>query len=225
MAKLGVNYKSPIELEPIFWFNPELETTKFLIPGLIAMILIITAVISVSLSLVKEKEQGTIEQINVSSINSTELLVGKSLPYIVLSILDAILILVVGYILFDVVVKGSFILLFFTMFIYIIASTAMGILISVISNTQQIAFTLATFATLLPSVILSGFIFPIESMPTIIQWITNITPAKFFIIPLRAIIIRGVGLEAFWEQLIYLSLFTVFFLVLAIFASKKQEVK
>ena len=161
MEKIGVKFQSPILLEPIFWFNPDLQTTKFLIPGLIAMILIITAVISVSLSLVREKEHGTIEQINVSSINSLELLLGKSAPYIVFSFFDALLILALGYILFGVVVKGSLILLFLMTLIYIISSTALGIFISVISPTQQIAFTLATFSTLLPSVILFGFVFPI----------------------------------------------------------------
>ena len=224
LKKLGVKFESPILLEPIFWFNPNLQTTMFLIPGLIAMILIITSVISVSLSLVKEKEHGTIEQINVSSINSFELLVGKSAPYIVLSFLDALLILALGYILFGVVVKGSIILLFSMTLVYIIASTALGIFISVISNTQQIAFTLATFSTLLPSVILSGFIFPIESMPTIIQVITNITPAKFFIVILRSIIIKGVGISAFWDQLLYLVLFGVVLLVISINIYKKKTV-
>ncbi len=222
LAKLGIKFDSPVMLEPIFWFNPDLQTTKFLIPGLIAMILIITAVISVSLSLVKEKEHGTIEQINVSSITSFELLLGKSTPYIVLSFLDALLILALGYILFGVVVKGSLLLLFVMTLIYIIASTSLGIFISVISTTQQIAFTLATFSTLLPSVILSGFVFPIESMPTIIQVISNITPAKFFIIILRSIIIKGVGIEAFWDQLLYLILFGSVFLVIAINVYKKK---
>jgi len=222
LAKLGIKFDRPVLLEPIYWFNPELDTTMYLIPGLIAMILIITAVISVSLSLVREKEQGTMEQINVSSINSIELLVGKSLPYIVLSFLNAILILIVGYIFFDVIVKGSLLLLFFMALIYIFASTALGIFISVIAQTQQIAFTMATFTTLLPSVILSGFIFPIESMPVIIQIITNITPAKFFIVILRGIIIKGVGLSAFWDQLLYLILFAAIFLTIAINIYKKK---
>ena len=216
LAKFGFKIKPPVFLEPIFWFNPDLQTTRFLIPGLIAMILIITAVISVSLSLVREKELGTIEQINVSSIHSLELLIGKSLPYILLSIVDAILILVAGYLIFGVVVKGSLFLLFSMTLIYIIASTALGIFISVIANTQQVAFLVSTFATLLPSIILSGFIFPIESMPYVIQLITNITPTKFYIVILRAIIIKGVGITAFWDQMIYLLIFALLFLVIAI---------
>ncbi len=222
-AKLGVKFEPLISLEPIFWFNPDLQTTKFLIPGLIAMILIIASVISVSLSLVKEKEHGTIEQLNVSSVNSVELLVGKSAPYIVVAFFDALLILFVGYVLFDVVVKGSMILLLIMTLVYILSSVSLGIFISVISTSQQIAFTLATFATLLPSVILSGFVFPIESMPPIVQIITNITPAKFFIVILRSIIIKGVGIEAFWDQLLYLIAFGTLFLIVAVVVYKNDS--
>lgn len=223
LAKNGVKLYTPISLQPIFMFNPELESAKFLIPGLIAMILIITSVVSVSLSLVREKERGTIEQINVSSLNTFELLVGKALPYIVIALIDAVFILVAGYFLFDVVVHGSYLLLFICTLIFIIASTSLGILVSVIADSQQVAFTIATFASLLPSVILSGFIFPIEGMPFIIQLLTNITPAKFYIVCLRAVMLRGVGLEAFWPQLIYLTMFIIFFLGLATLIRKKKN--
>ena len=221
-AKLGRELNQPLTLEAIFWFNPDLQTTKFLIPGLIAMILIITAVVSVSLSLVREKEFGTIEQINVSSVHSIELLIGKSLPYIILSLIDAVLILLVGYLLFGVVVKGSLTLLLLTSLIYIIASTALGIFISVIANSQQVAFLMATFSTLLPSIILSGFIFPIESMPFVIQVLTNISPAKFYIVILRSIIIKGVGLFSFWDQMIYLLIFAFLFLTIAVNIYRKR---
>lgn len=214
-ARFGIRQSVPIDLHPLFWFNPELRSTKFLIPGLIAMILVITAVVSVSLSLVREKERGTMEQINVSPIKSTELLFGKTMPYVVLALVNAALILIVGYFLFDIEVKGSLVLLFITTLLFLFASTSMGILISTISDSQQVAFSLATFASLLPSVILSGFIFPIESMPWIIQVFTNITPAKFFIVILRAIILRGVGIEAIWIDALYLLLFAFILLVLA----------
>lgn len=224
-AKLGINPVIPIDLQPIFWFNPELETTVFLIPGLIAMILIITSVVSVALSLVREKERGTIEQINVSSLNTLEVMLGKVLPYIIIALIDAVFILIAGYILFDVVVKGSYLLMFLSTLVFIIASTSLGIFISTVSDSQQVAFTAATFASMLPSLILSGFIFPIESMPEIIQWLTNITPAKFYLKTLRAIMLRGVGLEAFWLQWIYLGIFTIFFLGLGNLISKRREAK
>lgn len=222
-AKFGRKPSAVLDLQPRFWFNPNLESTKFLIPGLIAMILIVTSVISVSLSLVREKERGTMEQIKVSSISTIELLLGKSLPYIIIALIDAAVILIAGYILFDVVIKGSFLLLFLSTLIFIFASTTLGIFISTVSDTQQVAFTAATFATLLPSVILSGFIFPIESMPFAVQIITNITPAKFFIVALRSIILKGVGLHAFYDQLLYLLLFAFVFLALATIATKRKE--
>jgi len=223
LAGLGIKQYNPINFEPLFWYNPELKTTKFLIPGLIAMILVITAVISVSLSLVREKEKGTIEQINVSPLKSLELLLGKTAPYLLLALLNAALILIVGYILFGVEVKGSFLLLFITTLIFLFACTSIGILVSSIADSMQVAFSIATFASLLPSVILSGFIFPIESMPGVIQVITNITPTKYFIVILRAIILRGAGIEAFWQQIIYLILFSLILLAISNLILNKKE--
>jgi len=223
LAISGVKQYTPIDFEPIFWFNPDLKSTRFLVPGLIAMILIITAAVSVSLSLVREKERGTIEQINVSSIKTSELLIGKTFPYVMLSLYNAAMILVVGYFMFEVVVKGSYVLLFICTLIFLLAATSVGILVSVISDSQQIAFTIATFITLLPSVILSGFIFPIESMPVLIQIVTNITPAKFFIRILRAIVLRGVGIYSYWDQLLYLILFTAVLLGAAIIIYNRRE--
>lgn len=225
LAAVGVKSFIPIDFRPLFWFNPDLKSTRFFIPGLIAMILIITAAVSVSLSLVREKERGTIEQINVSSIKSSELLIGKTLPYVTLALFNAVLILVAGYILFDVGVKGNYLLLFISTLIFLIASTSIGVLVSVISDSQQIAFTISTMVTLLPSFILSGFVFPIESMPAIIQVVTNITPAKFFIRILRAIILRGVGVMAIWDQLLYLILFSSILLGAAITIYNKKEVR
>jgi len=224
LAVKGIKQYEPIKFEPQFWFNPELKTSKFLVPGLIAMILIVTAVISVALSLVKEKEKGTIEQINVSPLNSLELIIGKSIPFVFLAIINAGIILIASYFLFGSEVKGSLLLLFITTLIFLMASTSLGIFISVVSDSQQVAFTLATFVSLLPSLILSGFIFPIDSMPKIIQIITNITPVKFYLKILRGIMLRGVGLEAFWQQLIYLLIFSIFFILLGtIINFKKSE--
>ena len=224
-SKTGIKSTAPIDIYPRYWFNPNLETTMYLIPGLIALILIVTVVITVSLSLVREKERGTIEQINVSSLTELELIIGKLVPYVAISFIIAGMILIAGFILFDVVVKGSYILLFISILIFLIASTAIGIFISAISDSQQVAFSVATFASLLPATLLSGFIFPIESMPVIIQITTNITPAKFFIIALRDIIIKGVGLSVFWQQWIYMLIFAFVFLSAATIISKKKILK
>lgn len=223
LSQKGIKAYIPFDFHPIFWFNKDLQTTRFLLPGLIAMILVITAVVSVSLTLVREKERGTIEQINVSPIKTLELLLGKTFPYIILALFNAVFILIVGYLLFDIEVKGSYLLLTLTTLIFLFTSTSIGIFVSTVSDSQQIAFTLATFASLLPSVILSGFIFPIESMPTLIQILTNITPAKYYIKILRAIILRGVGLEAIWDQIIYLFIFAFLMLSMASIIFTKKE--
>lgn len=221
--RTGAKIYVPVSLESRFWFNPDLETTSFLIPGLIAMILIIIAAITVSLSLVREKDRGTIEQLNVSSLTSIELLFGKTFPYVALSLINATLILFAGYLLFGIEIKGSIILLFITTLVFLLASTSIGILVSVIATTQQLAFSIATFLSLLPSLILSGFIFPISSMPAAIQVLTNVTPAKFFLVILRAIILKGVGVSAIWEQVIYLLVFTSVVMLLAIIINKKKS--
>jgi len=222
LARHGMRTFIPLSLETQFWFNPDLQTTRFLIPGLIAMILIITAVITVALSFVREKENGTMEQLNVSSLKTIELILGKTFPFIVIALVNAGLIMLAGYIFFGVEMKGSYLLLLLTTLIFLTASTSLGIFISVVSDSQQVAFTVATFVSLLPSLILSGFVFPIDSMPWIIQIITNITPAKFFINILRAIILRGVGISAFWDQIIYLLIFTLIFIVLASVVGKRK---
>lgn len=225
LAVKGIKNYQPVKFDPQFWFNPELKTSKFLVPGLIAMILIVTAVISVALSLVKEKERGTIEQINVSPLSSLELILGKSLPFVLLALVNAGIILIASYFLFGSEVKGSLLLLFLTTLIFLIAATSIGIFISVVSDSQQVAFTLATFISLLPSLILSGFIFPIESMPEIIQIITNVTPVKFFLKILRAIMLRGVGIEVFWDQIIYLLIFTTVLILMGTIINKRKTEK
>ncbi|MBT8379387.1 MAG: ABC transporter permease [Ignavibacteria bacterium] len=222
LARNGLKEFTPLSIETQFWFNPDLKTTRYLIPGLIAMILIVTAVITVALSFVREKEKGTMEQLNVSSLKTIELIIGKTFPFVVIALVNAGLILLAGYLIFGVEMKGSYLLLLLTTLIFLTASTSLGIFISVVSDSQQVAFTAATFISLLPSLILSGFVFPIDSMPFVIQIITNITPAKFFIEILRAIILRGVGVAAFWDQIIYLLIFIFVLIVLASIIGKRK---
>lgn len=225
LALTGKRMYVPIDLQPRFWFNPDLQSTRFLIPGLMGMILIITAVISISLSIVREKERGTIEQINVSPLSSLEFIIGKTIPYIVISLINASIVLSAGYVLFGIAIKGSILLLLLGTFTFLFAALSLGIFISTIADSQQVAFQAANVTSLLPSLILSGFIFPIESMPAAIQVLTNITPAKFYIVILRAILLRGAGISAFWDQLIYLGIFGTVFIVLATLADKKSKNK
>ncbi len=209
LARNGINYFIPIQLEPRIWFNPELNSTKFLLPGLIGMILILVAVVTISLSIVREKEKWTIEQLNVSSLNVAELLIGKIIPYIIIAFLNASIILFAGYIFFDITIKGSFFWLIICTLVFLSASLGIGIIVSIVADTMQVAFQIGTLISLLPSLLLSGFIFPIESMPFIIQIITNITPTKFYIACLRAILLKGAGIEYYWLQLMYMLLFSI----------------
>ncbi len=207
LAKIGKRSFIPVNYHARIWYNPEMKSAKFLVPGLIAFILAITGVIATSLSIVKEKERNTIEQIDVSPIHPLGLIVGKIIPYAIISLIAAAIVIIAAYFLFDVVVKGSLILLFVATLIFICAALAQGLLVSTIADSQQVAFQLAAVISMLPTMILSGFTFPIRSMPLFLQILSNITPAKFYLVIMRGIVLKGVGLEAFWDQLIYLLIF------------------
>ena len=207
VARIGRGNYIPIQYEGRIWYNPELKSAKFLVPGLIAFILAITAVIATSLSIVREKERNTVEQINVSPVHSLEFILGKLIPYAIISLVAAALVLLTAYLLFDVVIKGSILILFWTTLLFIVAALSIGLLVSTISDSQQVAFQIAAIASMLPTIILSGFVFPIRSMPWWLQALSNITPAKFYLVILRSIVLKGVGLAAFWEQIVYLLIF------------------
>lgn len=215
LARNGMKVSTPVQLEPRFWFNPELNSTMFLLPGLIGMILIVVAVITIALSIVREKERGTIEQINVSPLSTIELMIGKTIPYIVIALINAALILFAGYVLFGIIIKGSFFWLSVSILIFLFASLCLGLLVSTISDSQQVAFQIGTLISMIPSLLLSGFIFPIESMPLPVQIVTNVTPSKFFIVCLRAILLKGEGIAVFWDQLLYMLLFSTVVLAIA----------
>jgi ABC-2 type transport system permease protein len=221
LSKMGRGSYLPIQYDARVWYNPELKSAKFLVPGLIGFILAITAVIATSLSIVKEKERNTIEQIDVSPITSFELIVGKMIPYALISLVAATLVIVAAYFLFDVVVKGSYFYLFGATLLFIMSALSIGLYVSTIADSQQVAFQLASLFSMLPTMILSGFMFPIRSMPWWLQILTNITPAKFYLVILRSIILKGVGLAAFWDQVLYLMIFTSFMLFISIRRFKK----
>ena len=222
MAKIGRGSYIPIDYEARIWYNPELKSSKFLVPGLIGFVLAITAVIATSLSIVKEKERNTMEQIVVSPISPLELIVGKMIPYALISLVAAALVLTAGYFLFDVAIKGSLILLFLTTLIFIVSALSIGLYVSAISSTQMVAFQLAALMATLPTMMFSGFMFPIRSMPWWLRIISNITPAKYYLVILRGIILKGVGLTAWWPQVLYLMMFTIVMLTLSVRQFKKS---
>lgn len=201
--------------EPRFWFNPQVESAHFLVPGLVGMLLMLSAVIATSLSIVREKERETIEQIRVSAVRPHELLLGKTLPYVLICLLTMGMILTLGYLLFGIVVQGSWLLLTVTTLVFLFSALGMGMLISSITNSQQVAFQVATFSTLLPSIILSGLIFPIQNMPVVIQVMTVLVAPRHFVTALRGIILKGAGFEAIWPSLLALLALGVLFNLVA----------
>lgn len=199
----------PVQLEPQLWYNPELKSAKYLVPGLFGLILMIVTVVSTSLSIVREKELGTMEQLKTSPLWSNEIILGKTIPYLLISIVAATIIMFFGWVLFDVSIEGNILLLYVAIIIFLLGGLGQGILISSVANTQQVAFLMSVFSSLLPSFLLSGFIFPIDSMPVALQVISNVIPVKFFLVIVRSIILKGVGFGAIWEQLLYLTLFAM----------------
>jgi ABC-2 type transport system permease protein len=201
-------HEGPIDYRPRVWFNPQMDSHRFLVPGLIAFILVITAVVSTALSIVREKEHGTMEQIIVSPLSAVELLIGKTVPYMLLSLLVAGGVLAASALLFGVEVSGSLILLFAVTVLFLLACLGQGLLISTVSNTQQLAFLIAVISTLLPAFILSGFVFPIENMPSAIRVVTYIVPARYYLVCLRGIMLKSQGVTALWPQLLGLFIFS-----------------
>jgi ABC-2 type transport system permease protein len=205
----------PVRLESQVWYNPQLRSTLFLVPGLIAYIAMITAVISTALSIVREKERGTMEQVRMAPVGPASFIIGKTLPYLVLSFASAVLIIIVAMLLFDLPMRGSWPMLLAAIGLFLVGAQAQGLLISSVAPTQQVAFQLALLSSFLPTFILSGFIFPISSMPAAVQAITYIIPARYFLVALRAIVLKGAAFEAFWSQMLALAIFAAIALTLA----------
>ncbi|MCI0707988.1 MAG: ABC transporter permease [Ignavibacteriae bacterium] len=209
LEQRGKSLAFPIDLRPKLWYNPELKTAKYLVPGLFGLILMIATVISTSLSIVREKEMGTMEQLKTSPLRAEEIIIGKTIPYLIIALFSSTLVLILGWQLFDVSVRGNLFLLYSAILLFLIAGLGQGMLISSIAETQQVAYLMSVFSSLLPAFLLSGFIFPISSMPLALQVISNAMATKFFLSILRSVILKGVGFEAVWQQFLYMGMFTV----------------
>lgn len=210
-----------VVLEPRIWFNPELTSAKFLVPGLIGLLLMLSAVVATSVSIVREKERETMEQIMVSPIRPEELIMGKILPYVLIGLLTMAMVLLLGYWLFGVAIRGSLLLLSLTTFLFLFAALGMGVLISTITRSQQMAFQIAVLSSMLPAIILSGFIFPIQNMPLVIQGISTLIIPRYFVAALRGIILKDAGLAAIWPHLLGMLILGILFNILAASRTRK----
>ena len=215
-AQASVRGGAPlINVESRVWYNPQLRSALFLIPGLIAYIGMISAVISTSLSVVREKERGTMEQVRMAPLGTGSYIIGKTLPYFAISLATSVFIVVASMGLFGLPMNGSWVLLILALSLYLAGALGLGLMISTIAESQQVAFQIAVLASFLPTMMLSGFVFPIASMPAPIQVITFIVPARYFIVALRSIVLKGAELSTFWTELAALAVYAALMLTLA----------
>ena len=211
-----------IDLRIRVWFNSQLESRFFMIPGVLALLLLLVTANLAAMAIVREKELGTLEQLNVTPLRRWELIVGKLLPYGVIAMVDVLLVTAVAVFWFEVPFRGSFLLLLATSLLYVICTLALGLLISTVSDTQQQAMMTATFFFLTPMIYLSGFIFPIENMPQVIQYATYLIPLRYFLVIVRGIFLKGIGLELLWPQAAALAAWGIVVLSLAVARSRKR---
>jgi ABC-2 type transport system permease protein len=217
--------EASIRYQPRVWYNPELRSTNFLVPGLMGFILMLTAVLSTALSVVREKERGTMEQIRVTSLRPAQLIFGKSLPYLAISLIAAAIIVAAAEILFQVRVQGSYIDLFLVTFVYLVGALSFGLVVSSFSRSQAMAFQVGAVSSMLPAIFLSGFIFPIRSMPPFLRALTYAVPARYYLTVIRGVILKGAGLAPYWEQMVFLALFALAVLLLAYTRLSRDEVQ
>ena len=221
-ARVGSARGPLLTAETRVWYNPELRSTLFLVPGLLAYIAMLTAVVSTALSIVREKEVGTMEQVRMSPVGPLAYVIGKTMPYFAVSLVSAFGIVALSMLLFDLPMRGSWAMLLLAISIFLVGALAFGVLISTIAETQQVAFQVALLTSYLPTLMLSGFIFPISSMPAALQAITYAVPARYFLIALRAIVLKGVGFAVFWRDIVALVVFAALVLSLASLRLKRE---
>jgi ABC-2 type transport system permease protein len=219
------NIKKPIyqiNTQTQLYYNPELKSVFTFVPGVMTVILMLVSAMMTSISITKEKEIGTMEVLLVSPIQPFQVIIGKVFPYVFLSVINAIIILLLGFFVFKMPIEGNLFLLAFESILFIITALSLGILISTITKSQQTAMMISLAGLMLPVIILSGFIFPISSMPLPLQIISNIIPAKWFIIIIKALLLKGATFSIIWKETLILFGMTMFFIALSV---KKYKIR
>jgi ABC-2 type transport system permease protein len=222
-AAAGRRPAPALDLEPRVLYNPELKSTQFLVPGLIGFLLMLTAVLSTALSVVREKERGTMEQLRVAPLRTWELIVGKTVPYLGISLLATVIILASARVLFGVVIRGPYLDLLVATLLYLFGALGFGLFISTIADTQTFAFQAGLISSMLPSILLSGFIFQIRIMPQWLQVITYLVPARYFLVILRGVILKGEGLVPYWPEVVALVVYGLATVTLASMRLARRE--
>lgn len=211
-----------INVESRMLYNETLESVHMFVPGIMAMILMLISAMMTSISIAREKELGTMEILLVSPLRPMQIIVGKVVPYFALSFINAISILGIGYFIFGVPIRGDLVLLLAESMLFILLALSLGIFISTVAKNQQVAMMMSMFALMLPTMLLSGFIFPIENMPVVLQWFCQLMPPKWFIIIIKNIMLKGTGFYFVWKETLVLLGMTLFFIAMSI---KKFKVR
>ena len=204
----------PLSLQPRIWYNPAMQSSIFYLPGLVGLILQVLTVLLTAFAIVREREIGTIEQLNVTPLRRGELIVGKLIPYVIIAYTQVILVLATAVVVFDMPVRGNLLLLLSLTSLFLMFSLGIGLFVSTISRTQFQAMQ-ASFLIVLPSILLSGFMFPVESMPKLAQWIAAVVPLTYFLRIVRGIVVKGIGIEHLWQEATILAILGVITLILA----------
>jgi ABC-2 type transport system permease protein len=212
------------QIEPAtrVWYNPDLRSRNFMVPGVLGLLLMVMTTMLTSLATVKEREIGTLEQLIVTPISPTQLIIGKIAPFTIIGLIDILLVILIATLWFGIPVKGSIFLLFGLSVIFLMTTLGLGLFVSTVSRTQQQAMMTAVFFVMLPMIFLSGFVFPIENMPNIIQWSTYIMPLRYYFVILRGLFLKGVGIVELWDQALALFIFGVCILGASIVRFRKR---
>jgi ABC-2 type transport system permease protein len=211
----NLNY-SGVEIESRFLYNPENKSVYMFVPGVMTVILMLVSAMMTSITVAREKERGTMEILLVSPLKPSLIIIGKVIPYLALSIVNAITILLLGLFVFGMPMNGSYALLWFEILLFITTTLSLGILISTATNSQQAAMMISLMGLMLPTILLSGFIFPIESMPVPLQVISNIVPAKWFIVIIKSIMLKGVGFASILKETAILIFMNIFLIAMSV---------
>ena len=223
LAKAGLPLRqAQVDVEPRVWYNPDLKSRNFMVPGILAELLLLMTMLLTSLAIVKEKENGTLEQLIVTPIKPFQLVLGKLLPFALVGFIDIVLVLLVALLLFGIRVHGSLLLLFGLSGVFLLTTLGLGLLVSTVSRSQQQAMMTAVFFVMLPMIMLSGFVFPIENMPVPIRLLTYLMPLRYYFVIIRGLFLKGSGLAELWDEALILGGFGVAILGLAALRFRKR---
>ncbi|MGD8402538.1 MAG: ABC transporter permease [Anaerolineales bacterium] len=217
----SAEFNPPLEVRTQVWYNPDLVSAYFMIPGVIGMILFAITSILTATTIVRERERGTIEQLIVTPIRSWELIVGKLIPYVILSLFDTLMVLAIGHVWFGVPVRGNLGLIIALSGLLLLSGLGIGLFASTIANTQQEAM-MTTWMTMLPAIFLSGFFFPLEAMPMVLRWVSYVIPLRYYLVIIRALLLKGVGAAAIQNEIIALALFGIGIMTAAALRFRKR---